>query len=845
MNEEQEEAQVLSLLGTGSTEFLFSDDLHRRLSSAFAGRAASDVDKGVLVRQLLRRWSLRDGRDVPIEVDGVISHALRRVSDRVGLRERSDGMWIADSWRPDWLALDGVPDIAALAGTSDGERFHSAPLSADPFFVSSTGFDTYRTPGQRAACRAVMSAPEASTLIAMLPTGSGKTEIALCLADKSKRGLTAIVVPTVALAYDFERRFREHFVRRNPKLNPAKLPIAWTAGTSDAVRDELKLAISNGQQPLLVTSPESMTRALRQTLLDAASIGRLKGFVIDEAHLVTQWGRSFRPEFRTLADFRRELLNAAETSGHPRPVTLLLSATLGEAEISDLVTYFGKPGPCSPIVANALRSEPEIWVAHALDTTERDARVRDTIDHCARPAILYVTSPTKAEEWLNDLRGSGYSRIAMVTGNSTATERAEVLEGIRASSDEGASIDLVVATSAFGLGIDYQHIRTVVHSCLPETVDRWYQEMGRGGRDGDVCGAFLVTAAGDEKEAASLGVTVLTPEVAEKRWRDLWGHRTTVNERIFIDLEGSRGVGRGDYNRRWNAQLIQGLVELGELKRDQFVVDDLRELLRDDAVEMSDWTSIIRHGAGLGMDIFWNDVWAPWQQEETKRSRNSLNRMRAVSCMDLGACTGIAEAYAPTSELLDQWGTRLEHMEPVGRCGRCPDCRRLRIPMNEDPAPDPAQVWAVAAQEDLDLEAFVTAARGENGLAILTYRQENERLVLRIAEGLVRLGVRHLGGLINACPKAPPGEVLFTDTLPLTPNSVTPLSTLSYFSPKQQVSRFWNARRQRARLNLAGFAVFDVLLVPAGVNVGLKEVGRDIPAMPFETAAELLQGSWS
>ena len=210
-----------------------------------------------------------------------------------------------------------------------------------------------------------MTAPEGSTVIAMLPTGSGKTEIALCLADRAKHGLTAIVVPTVALAYDFERRFRDHFARRNRRINPASLHFAWTASTDDTVRDQLKRAISNGQQPLLVTSPESITRALRRTLLDAASIGRLQGFVIDEAHLVTQWGRSFRPEFRTLADFRRDLLQAAEAGGHMRAITLLLSATLGTAEVSDLTALFGRPGPCSPVVANALRSEPDIWIAHA------------------------------------------------------------------------------------------------------------------------------------------------------------------------------------------------------------------------------------------------------------------------------------------------------------------------------------------------------------------------------------------------------------------------------------------------------------------------------------------------
>ncbi len=235
--------------------------------------------------------------------------------------------------------------------------------------------------------------------------------------------------------------------------------------------------------------------------------------------------------------------------------------------MQDLITLFGEPGPCSPIVANALRSEPDIWIAHARDMDEREEWVLDTVAHCARPAVVYVTSPTIAEQWMERFRAFGYSRIARSPRAIHSPLRgAAVLEGIRAQPHGTDAIDLVVATSAFGLGIDYAHIRTVVHACLPETVDRWYQELGRGGRDGDVCAAFLLTAPADRYEAAKLSTKVLSPRIARDRWLDLWGHRREVNGRTFVDLEGSRGVGRGDYNRRWNAQVIQGLVELGEFE---------------------------------------------------------------------------------------------------------------------------------------------------------------------------------------------------------------------------------------------------------------------------------------
>ena len=839
-----EEEDLIEHLRRAGSPPPFADDLHSRLASALSDPAASSLDRAVLLRQLLRRWSQRDGRDVPVELTEVFSESIREESTRAGLRERNDGLWVADPWQPEWLDLDGsVPDAAALAGTAAGLRFHAEPLPADPFFKDTTEFDSYRTPGQRAACRAVMTAPEASTIIAMLPTGSGKTEVALCLSERSKYGVTVIVVPTTALAYDFERRFRDHFARknrRNRRFNPDALHFAWTASTDDATRATIKQRISAGQQRLLVTSPESMTRALRQALLSAAAIGRLHGFVVDEAHLVTQWGRFFRPEFRTLADLRRDLLRKAQEGGHTRAVTLLLSATLEVAEMEDLISLFGAPGPCSPVVANALRSEPDIWIAPAVDVATRARRVLDTLAHCARPAILYVTKPEKAEQWLNELRAVGYSRIASVTGNTKAAERAAVLEGIRATVGSPNALDLVVANSAFGLGIDYPHIRSVVHACLPETVDRWYQELGRGGRDGDACAAFLLTAPGDESEAATLSVKVLSPETAQTRWLDVWDHRREENGKTFVDLEGARGsVGRGDYNRRWNAQVIQGLVELGELQREQFDVEDIKELLNTDNVEVSDWTAVSRAAARMGSPEFWGDVWRGWQRQEMRGFAESQKRIRRVSRLAVGACRGIAESYTPSEQLRQEWGNRLQFMEPVGSCGRCPDCRRRGVPPYADPPPSPEQVWAVTASDLAELATFVTASRGVNGVAFLTYQPDNSTLGTLIAAGLAMLGVRHFGGLPEPV-KGRPGEVNFFDELPLSPVDLTPVPSFSCFAPSQAVSRHWLARRQTARTAGNGDMVTDILLIPEGTTISGQLIGKDIPSLADETAFELL-----
>ena len=119
----------------------------------------------------------------------------------------------------------------AVAGTYLGVRARYDSLPGDPIFVEATGYETYRTSGQRAATRAAISMPDDGTLIALLPTGSGKTEVAITLAHLARRQTTLVVVPTVALAYDFERRFRAVFGRLNPRVKPDELAFAWTGET--------------------------------------------------------------------------------------------------------------------------------------------------------------------------------------------------------------------------------------------------------------------------------------------------------------------------------------------------------------------------------------------------------------------------------------------------------------------------------------------------------------------------------------------------------------------------------------------------------------------------------------
>lgn len=821
---------LIHLLKSASDDVRFSDDLYRRIAHLSTTGGGSDLDFAVLCRQLLRRWSLRDGRNQYVTFAPSISARLRPVASAVDLREKDSDRWVADPWQPSWLDI-GVPDFASAAGTALGKRFHSEGLAADPFFVQRTGFERYRTPGQRAACRAVVSMPPGSTLIAMLPTGSGKTEVALCLAERYKGAVTLLIVPTIALAYDFERRFRDHYARRNPRVDPSALHFAWTSDTSSELRDELLSRVRDGIQPLLVTSPESVTKALHTLLAESAAVGRVGGLVIDEAHLITQWGRDFRPEFRTLAHLRRELLALASDRNHPLPTTLLLSATLGASELADLHALFKEPGPCTLVAANALRAEPDLWIHSAEDESARQRHVLEALAHLPRPAVLYVTSPQTADDWLTRLTEFGYRRLAVVTGKTGGHERQEVLDGLRSATP---SVDLVVATSAFGMGIDYPHIRTVVHACLPETVDRWYQEVGRGGRDGDVSVGMLLPAPGDWNEAKSLSTTVLGPDKARERWSDLWSHREKSADRIFVDIEGNRGVGKGSYNRRWNAQLVQGLDELGAINRIHTDVEDRAELPMR-AETPREWVAVeLRDNL---TNTFWPEKWQPWQQTEHERSQRMFDAVTALADLSVSACWVIAEYYRPDDCVRELFGRSASEMEPLAPCGRCPGCRQLGVAPPDDPPPRPAQVWPLWAEIETRLEDLAAAASSSDGLILLT-AEYPRRVASTLASALIARGVRHIAGPIDniACDS----DWMFRDLEPIGPLELTPCSSFVLYPQDSHVSGLWLSQKRRMANRMTGAPVFDVLLLARDTLINDRRVGRDLFALDAMTALELL-----
>lgn len=469
--------------------------------------------------------------------------------------------------RLDWLGEqhDLFDDVFSGAQARVSTR-----LPADAPVSSLLGFSTYTGPGQREAIRALIHLPPGVTLIANLPTGSGKSLLAQLPPMLSPQGsLTLVIVPTVALAIDQGRRMSAIF-KEHDRLWSDR-PLSFHSGLTLEERSSVFQALRSGQQRVLFTSPEAATGSLRSVLLDCAREGRLSHVVIDEAHLVVTWGSGFRPAFQLLPALVSSLRSARGKATQQQLRVALASATLTAHTITTLRTLFAsKAGDCI-ISGIFLRPEPRYAMKKLASEEERMRFVLEAVMKAPRPFILYVTRPDEAEGWLEILKANGLGRVATFTGKTPPAKRQSLLTDWNRN-----ALDGMVATSAFGLGVDKEDVRTVIHATLPESLDRFYQEVGRSGRDGRASASLLIYTDKDVAQARDMsGPTLIGNELGFERWTAMLDDTSLTggaDGQIWVNLNRLRpglrieGTGNLVWNlRTLNLMAVAGLIELSSL----------------------------------------------------------------------------------------------------------------------------------------------------------------------------------------------------------------------------------------------------------------------------------------
>jgi ATP-dependent DNA helicase RecQ len=486
-----------------------------------------------------------------------IHDSIRPYLQKAGLTLRHDGFLEAVPYSHDQLqGCDSTPVLRSLSEDRPAEAY-----------LKSLGYNSWKSAAQKEAAWATLNASPGRTLLVVLPTGSGKS---LCfqLLPRFTSGLTVVVVPTVALAIDQCTNAIQVF-KKIPEVNPR----FFSADDDPQLTAKM---VKERRTSLIFTSPEACVSGRLRPILDKlAADGCLANLVVDEAHLVETWGAHFRVEFQVLASVRRKWLTA---SGN-KMRTFLFSATMTPECRALLNEMFSDGEPAEQFVCQRLRPEIRYYICNFEDTSTRDQVALETIWHLPRPAILYTTERGEAERFSALMLNEGFQRIGCFHGDTSGADRRDLLHRWKTN-----DIDLMIATSAFGVGVDKPDIRAIVHACFPENLDRYYQEAGRGGRDGWSSVSILLPTTRARKIAKGITVRLMRPEMIQKRWQAMFNKNEHIAEHDYAlpmssrrtDLVGTRTYSE---NVRWNKRLLlqlfrADLLELLDIQQRKPSEDD-------------------------------------------------------------------------------------------------------------------------------------------------------------------------------------------------------------------------------------------------------------------------------
>jgi ATP-dependent DNA helicase RecQ len=335
-------------------------------------------------------------------------------------------------------------------------------MARDPILAqarSALGFRRLR-PGQREAVRALL---EGRDVLAVLPTGSGKSAI-YQLAALRIPGPTVVVSPLVALQRD-----QVEAIARRRLAGAGQANATVPAGERrQAIED-----FSAGDLEFLFLAPEQLARA---ETLEQVVAARPSLLVVDEAHCISAWGHDFRPEYGRLGELR-------EAMGRPQAVAL--TATASPPVRREIIERLGLRDP-AVVVRGFDRPNIHLAVERFSDAdTKDDALVERVAGGEGGSGIVYAATRARTEELAGRLAEAGVDAVAYHAGLRAADRRAA-----QAAFMAGAKT-VIVATTAFGMGIDKPDVRFVLHADAPDSLDAYHQELGRAGRDGKPATAIL------------------------------------------------------------------------------------------------------------------------------------------------------------------------------------------------------------------------------------------------------------------------------------------------------------------------------------------------------------------
>jgi len=422
------------------------------------------------------------------------------------------------------------------------------------------GFDSYRTyEGKALQEEAVNAAINHRSVLAVFPTGGGKSitfQIPALISGESVRGLTVVISPLQSLMKDQVDNLEKSNITDAVTINGLLDPIERAKSIE---------RVQNGAASLLYISPESLRSKSIERLLLGRNVVR---FVIDEAHCFSAWGQDFRVDYLYIGDFIKSLQEKKNLE-NSIPVSCF-TATAKQNVIQDIKDYFNLKLSLQlqTYSSKASRTNLNYKVIPKNDDEEKYDTLRHLIDGKNCPTIIYVARTRRSYQIAERLSSDGYLAKAY-HGKMDKQEKSENQEAFTQG-----DIDIMVATSAFGMGVDKKNVGMVIHYELSDSLENYVQEAGRAGRDESITADCYVLFNEEDlsKHFVLLNQTKLNIKEIQQIWKaikDITRFRSSVSNSA---LEIARKAGWDDNVVEIETRVttaISALEEAGYLKRGQ------------------------------------------------------------------------------------------------------------------------------------------------------------------------------------------------------------------------------------------------------------------------------------
>ena len=511
--------------------------IHVRIMDYFKDKICSNIDINKIIRES------------PLELAYCL--ALIQADDEYSITPR----WIVINYPK----IDQIMNRLRGTPCTRGCNYCNEKLDAKKGLKNFFGYDEYRSfDGVPLQEQAVKAAINNKSLLAIFPTGGGKSitfQIPALMAGKYTKGLTVVISPLQSLMKDQVDNLEEKQITDAVSINGLLDPIE---------RAEALRRVEEGEVSLLYISPESLRSRTIERLLLGRKISR---FVIDEAHCFSAWGHDFRVDYMYIGEFIRNLCKKKNLYDMI-PVSCF-TATAKQNVIDDIKEYFHKNLDLELELFTAKAGRKNL--SYTVIKKEKDEKynaLRNLLEYKQCPTIIYVSKTRRATELAEKLSMDGFPAKAY-HGQMDKKEKSENQDAfIR------GEVGIMVATSAFGMGVDKKDVGMVIHHDISDSLENYVQEAGRAGRDQSITAECYILYNDEDLNAhfLQLNQTKITQDEIQQIWRAIKNATRSRSKMSSSALEIAREAGWDDNIKQIETRVktaILALEEAGYIKRRQ------------------------------------------------------------------------------------------------------------------------------------------------------------------------------------------------------------------------------------------------------------------------------------